>query len=162
MGILPGGTDWQQDATLGCNDSGKFEDRWVYLRAPDPGSRNPASRCIWTQNIEKVIYLPVAHGEGKFITKDQAALQRLYDNGQVVLQYCDKSGHAPQYPDNPNGSAGHIAGICDSTGRVFGLMPHPERYAFRTQHPHWTRETLPLVPAGLGIFRNGIEFLKKS
>ncbi|MDD5746557.1 MAG: phosphoribosylformylglycinamidine synthase I [Candidatus Omnitrophica bacterium] len=156
MGILPGNKDWRQEATLSCNDSGKFEDRWVYLTKP------AATCCVWTRGIDKVIYLPVAHGEGKFITKDPGTGQRLRDNGQVVFQYCDKNGNDAGYPANPNGSVGAIAGICDTTGRIFGLMPHPERCVFRTQHPRWTREKPTLVPDGLAIFRSAVDFLTKT
>ena len=155
-GLLPGNKQWQQEVTLGCNDSGKFEDRWVYLT-----SHKVENKCVWTRGIDEVIYLPVAHGEGKFIAKDKQVLKRLIDNGQVVFQYCNKSGKLSEYPENPNGSVEHIAGICDETGRIFGLMPHPERFVFKTQHPRWTREDI-LIPDGLKIFDNAVKYLKKS
>ncbi|MFH1062469.1 MAG: phosphoribosylformylglycinamidine synthase I [Candidatus Omnitrophota bacterium] len=166
MGILPGNQTWQQECTLACNDSGKFEDRWVYLKKPEDGEQKTENReenkCVWTRGIDKVIYLPVAHGEGKFITLNNAVLNRLKDNGQIVYQYCDKNNNLAPYPDNPNGSIEHIAGICDATGRIFGLMPHPERCVFRTQHPRWTRGEDEAVPDGLNIFKNAIDYLKKT
>ena len=168
-GILPGNRNWEQKFTLSCNDSGKFEDRWVYLKRPVvssqlpvAGHQIPASKCVWTKGISDVIYLPVAHGEGKFITESKEVLEKLKNEGQIVFQYCDNKGKDPGYPDNPNGSQEHIAGICDKTGRVFGLMPHPERCVFRTQHPRWTREKLAGIPDGLKIFKNAIDFLKKA
>ncbi len=161
-GILPGNRSWQQEVTLACNDSGKFEDRWVYLKAPETSHLVPEGRCVWTKGIDEVIYLPVAHGEGKFIPESKEILEKIKNDGQVVFQYCDSSGKTSSYPDNPNGSAEHIAGICDKTGRIFGLMPHPERCVFRTQHPRWTREKFSGIPDGLKIFKNAIEFLKKT
>lgn len=161
MGILPGNHDWQQESTLACNDSGKFEDRWVYLKKPEDRGQK-TEKCVWTRGLDKTIYLPVAHGEGKFITLNSAVLNRLKDNGQVVYQYCDKNSQLAPYPDNPNGSIEHIAGICDSTGRIFGLMPHPERCVFRTQHPRWTRQEETVVPDGLNIFKNAVDYLKKA
>ncbi len=161
-GILPGGKNWQQKVTLSCNDSGKFEDRWVYLKSPGTSSQTPVSKCVWTKGIDEVIYLPVAHGEGKFIPQSKEVLEKLKNNGQVVLKYCNEAGEVSSYPDNPNGSLEHIAGICDPTGRVFGLMPHPERCVFKTQHPRWTREKFSGIPDGLKIFKNAIEFLKKA
>ncbi|MCP4650205.1 MAG: phosphoribosylformylglycinamidine synthase I [PVC group bacterium] len=155
-GLLPGNKQWQQEVTLACNDSGKFEDRWVHLR------KSQISKCVWTKGIDEVICMPVAHGEGKFIAKNKTILKRLMDNGQIVFQYCDKEGGLSVYPDNPNGSVEHIAGICDATGRIFGLMPHPERCVFKTQHPRWTRGENAGIPDGFEIFKNGIEFLKKA
>lgn len=164
-GILPGSKNWRQEVSLGCNDSGKFEDRWVYLKKPKIKNQKlkAEDKCVWTQGIDEVIYLPVAHGEGKFIPKDKRILEDLRDRGKIVFQYCDKTSKLSSYPDNPNGSVEHIAGICDDTGRIFGLMPHPERFVFKTQHPRWTRgEANGPVPDGLKIFKNGIEFLTRS
>ncbi|MDD5501674.1 MAG: phosphoribosylformylglycinamidine synthase I, partial [Candidatus Omnitrophica bacterium] len=126
-GLLPGGAAMEQEASLIINDSGKFEARWVYLR--------PEGRCVWTKGLRKIIYLPVAHGEGKFVARDRKALNRLNSNGQVVFRYCDAGGRPCGYPGNPNGSTGGIAGICDDTGRIFGLMPHPERHLYSAAHP---------------------------
>ncbi len=157
MGILPGTDGWRQEVSLGCNDSGKFEDRWVHLRASEG-----KSLCVWTSGLGKQIYLPVAHGEGKFVPETEAGYKRLEASGQIVLKYCDKQGGTPVYPDNPNGSYADVAGICDSTGRVFGLMPHPERFVLRTQHPRWTRGGLSGDMDGLRIFKNALKALKKS
>ncbi len=161
-GILPGNRNWRQKVTLACNDSGKFEDRWVYLKSPVTSHQSPVNRCVWTKGIGEVIYLPVAHGEGKFIAESREVLAQIRKNGQVVFQYCNSAGEISSYPDNPNGSAEHIAGICDETGRIFGLMPHPERCVFKTQHPRWMREKCSGIPDGLKIFKNAIEFLKKT
>jgi len=145
-------------ATLTLNDSAKFEDRWTYLR-------NAESKCVWTQDLPEMIYLPVAHGEGKFAPKDDKALKQLRDNGQVVFQYVDENGEFAGYPANPNGSIDSIAGICDPTGKIFGLMPHPERHVHFTQHPHWTRDKKgdsPLFSDGLQIFKNAVEYAKNN
>jgi len=152
-GLLPGNEAFAQEASLIINDSGKFEDRWVYLRSQ--------ARCVWTKGLPQVIYLPVAHGEGKFIFKDRAVLERLKKKGQIVFKYCDMSGKPGRYPDNPNGSVENIAGICDETGRVLGLMPHPERHSFSWQHPRWTDGHAKREGDGLEIFRNGIEYARK-
>lgn len=157
-GLLPGNNDLTQVATLIINDSGKFEDRWVYLRPPGSGRRAPV-RCVWTKDLPEIIYLPVAHGEGKFITEDKAILERLKKNRQVVFQYCDEKGSLAGYPSNPNGSMDNIAGICDETGRILGLMPHPERHIVVRQHPRWqgTRKK----GDGIRIFKNGVEYARK-
>ncbi|MDI6815975.1 MAG: phosphoribosylformylglycinamidine synthase I [Actinomycetota bacterium] len=158
LGILPGfdGDYMRQDVTLTHNDSGKFEDRWVHLKV------NPQSNCVFTRGIEKVIYVPICHGEGKFIPEDDATLARLRHNGQVAAEYVDEHGTHGGYPINPNGSVEHIAGICDETGRVFGMMPHPENYIVRTQHPRWTREQLADEGDGLAIFKNAVDYVKKE
>jgi len=122
----------QRDATLAWNDSGLFEDRWVHLRAD-------SEPCVFLPPGE-VIALPIAHGEGKFVPADEAVLKRLNDAGQVAVRYVDAAGQAGQpYPINPNGSIDDVAGICDPSGRVMGLMPHPERFTDVTHHPRWTR-----------------------
>ena len=123
------------------------------------------SKCVWTEGIDKIIHLPVAHGEGKFIPRDSSVLKTLKKNGLVALEYVDEKGADSGYPCNPNGSVDNIAGICDRTGRIFGLMPHPERHISAHQGPHWTR-TIQSGPRekegdGLIIFRNGVIFAKK-
>ncbi len=169
-GLLPGNGECAQEATLTINDSGKFEDRWTYLlttndqersEAEPPRRGRPTTNCVWTRNLPPVIYLPVAHGEGKFITRDNKVLARLKKSKQIVLQYCDEAGKLAGYPDNPNGSEDNIAGICDETGRILGLMPHPERHALSTQHPRWTGEGHKGEGDGLQIFRNGVEYARK-
>jgi len=157
-GLLPNLTgDFKTiEATLTLNDSNKFEDRWIYLK-------KPATKCIWTKGINGIIALPVAHGEGKFMPRDKAVLNKLKKNGLVALEYCDKSGRKADYPYNPNGAVDGIAGICDPTGRIFGLMPHPERHLSPYQHPEWTREGIikrGKDGAGLAIFKNGVNFAK--
>jgi len=155
-GLLPG---INSKVTLTLNDSAKFEDRWTYL-----GRKQQAgSKCIWTEGLPEVIYLPVAHGEGKFIPDGDETLRKLQDNGQVVFRYVDEAGNSDEYPSNPNGSVDNIAGICDPTGRIFGLMPHPERHIQFTQHPRWTRmDTQVKEGDGLQIFRNAVEYAKKE
>jgi phosphoribosylformylglycinamidine synthase len=155
-GILPG-LGWKigQEATLFYNDSAKFESRWVHLKVE--------SRCVWTKGMLSRIYLPVAHGEGKFIPRDKKVLDALAGNGQIVFRYCSPDGGKPSYPENPNGAVDDIAGICDTTGRILGLMPHPERHFLFEQHPSWTR----LVKTGefgdgAKIFENGVNYVKAN
>jgi phosphoribosylformylglycinamidine synthase len=148
------------EVTLSINDSGKFEDRWVYLRKPKAKGRK--SKCVWTKGIEDIIYLPVAHAEGKFIPRNNETLKKLEKAGQIIFTYCDEKGKEASYPGNPNGSVKSVAGICDTTGRVFGLMPHPERHILRTQHPRWTRiKKAKTSGDGLQIFRNGVKGASK-
>ena len=152
-GLLPGpfDRDTKQTVTLTFNDSNKFEDRWVYLRADS--DKSPFIKK------GEVIYLPVAHGEGKFLAKDDATLDAVRDNGQIVFRYVDADGNdGCAYPMNPNGSVDGIAGICDTTGRVLGLMPHPERHILPTQHPRWTRDGLAGEGDGMQMFRNAIQY----
>ncbi len=158
LGLLPAlnGEFHKQQVTLTFNDSGRFEDRWVYLKI------NRESPCIFTKGIDKHIYLPVRHAEGKFIPANEQILGLLNEKKQIVAQYVDEKGRFGAYPVNPNGSIGHIAGICDETGRIFGLMPHPEAYIRKTQHPRWTREELPEEGDGLDIFRNAVEYAKEN
>ena len=154
-GLLPAldGPGQEQQATLTDNDSGKFEDRWVYLRPEE-------SVCVFTRGVEEILYFPVAHAEGKFVPKDRDVLRRLNENGQIVFRYMSSEGKSPTYPWNPNGSAEHIAGICDSTGRVLGLMPHPERHILGTHHPRWTREGLRERGDGLILFENAVRYAR--
>ncbi|MDR2708997.1 MAG: phosphoribosylformylglycinamidine synthase I [Elusimicrobiota bacterium] len=127
MGLLPDEKTFKQSVTLYYNDSGKFECRWVYLKT------NPQNNCIWTKNLPEIICLPIAHGEGKFITKDEKILKNLKKNNQVVFKYCDAKGDFGKYPICPNGSQENIAAISNSGGNIFGLMPHPERFIFALQ-----------------------------
>ncbi|MFH1414422.1 MAG: phosphoribosylformylglycinamidine synthase I [Candidatus Omnitrophota bacterium] len=158
-GLLPGNRDLKQEASLIINDSGKFEDRWTYLRVSSMGNR--ASGCIWTKGLPDIIYLPVAHGEGKFLTKDKEVLGRMKRNKQVIFQYCDHRGRLSKYPYNPNGSLESIAGICDQSGRIFGLMPHPERHIYFEHHPRWNSLKHKQAGDGLQIFKNGVEYARK-
>ncbi|MBI2433078.1 MAG: phosphoribosylformylglycinamidine synthase subunit PurQ [Candidatus Hydrogenedentes bacterium] len=153
MGMLPYfDGQFAQEVTLTHNDSSRFEDRWVTLAAA-------ASPCVWTRGVE-LLEVPVRHGEGKFVVRDAEVLARLEQNRQIVLRYVQRDG-APAsgaFPANPNGSVDDIAGICDPSGRILGLMPHPEAHVHRTNHPRWTRETLPAEGAGLRIFHNAVSY----
>lgn len=158
MGILPlTSGDFTQKVTLTHNDSGRFEDRWVTLTVADN------TPCVWTKGIT-IMEAPIRHGEGKFIVRDDAMLKQLQDAGQIVMRYALPDGVPANniYPCNPNGSEDDIAGICDPSGRIFGLMPHPEAFWHRTNHPRWTREKLPEEGAGVAIFRNAVEFAKAN
>jgi phosphoribosylformylglycinamidine synthase I len=139
-------------ATLAHNACGRFEDRWIYLQAE-------SRRCRFLTGYHR-LHLPVAHGEGRFVVREQWMLQGLEQAGQRVLRYVDAEGHPGGYPVNPNGSQADVAGICDPTGRVLGLMPHPERHVLPTQHPRWTREGLASEGDGLRLFRNAVEFFR--
>jgi len=153
-GLLPdGGESLTQKVTLTFNDSGKFEDRWVYLKNE--------SDCIWTKGLPEIIYLPVAHGEGKFAVDSDKVLNDLETNKQVAFRYSDMNGKSAPYPQNPNASLNDIAGICTREGTVLGLMPHPERYLFKFNHPRWTREELPEEGFGLVMFRNAVQYCTK-
>lgn len=161
-GFLPGNNNLEQDSSLIINDSGKFEDRWVCLKSSQFTAHSSQHKCVWTQGLPEVIYLPVAHGEGKFITRDKSVLEKLCANGQIVFQYCDHAGNLLGYPYNPNGSEDNIAGICDESGRILGLMPHPERHIDILQHPmRGLEKSNKNEGDGLQIFRNGIEYAKK-
>jgi len=141
--------------TITYNDSGKFEDRWVYL-APQ------TDRCIFIEGGRPQIYLPIAHGEGKVVTKDEPTLERLKEKGHVAFKYVDENGEEGDYPINPNGSVDSIAGLTDSTGRVLGLMPHPERHVRHTQHPRWTRLKGKNDADGMTIFNNAVKYIQEN
>jgi len=163
-------------ATLAENESGKFEDRWVRLVVK-------GNKSLFLSGIEE-LELPVAHGEGRFVPRDKRVLESLRENGQLVLKYApiadcglrivDSKAQSETrnpkseidspvpYPDNPNGAVDDVAGVCDATGRVLGLMPHPERFVDPTQHPNWTRgpkrDIRGEVGAGLRIFQNAVRY----
>jgi len=137
-------------ATLAGNASGRFEDRWIYLRAT-PGN------CPFLTGYEQ-FHLPVAHGEGRLVVREPWILQGLQQSGQIVLRFVAADGGAPKYPENPNGSEDDVAGLCDVSGRVLGLMPHPERHVLPTQHPRWTRQGLAAEGDGLRLFRNAVQY----
>ena len=161
-GFLPGQSYLPQNdtelpgATLTFNDSQKFEDRWVTLKIEK--SQSP----FLEGEAGRTITIPVAHGEGKFVARDEATLRKLEDGGQVAFRYVAPGGAAPVYPQNPNGTVNHIAGITDETGRVLGLMPHPERHILGWQHPRWTREGLKKEGDGFFLFRNAVKHATKS
>lgn len=154
-GLLPGNPFGKRRVSLTFNDSAKFEDRWVRMLV------NQSSPCIFTRGIDH-IFLPVRHGEGKFICDSTDTLEEINQNQLAVLRYADESFRPTMdYPSNPNGAIDAIAGICDTSGRIFGLMPHPEAFTHPSNHPKWTRlEKLPDKGEGMAIFDNAIEFLK--
>ncbi len=152
--LLPAISSDLSEATLTFNDSNKFEARWVYLKAS-------SGKSVYIEEGE-LLYLPVAHGEGKFVAQDNSALQRLKDSSQIIFRYVNEEGKSAGYPYNPNGSVEDIAGICDPTGRILGMMPHPERYVEPYQHPRWSRNGLGEKPDGLKLFLNAIRYIRKS
>ncbi|MDO4582605.1 MAG: phosphoribosylformylglycinamidine synthase subunit PurQ [Planctomycetia bacterium] len=154
-------------ATLAWNDCGRFQDRWVELTV------HPQSKNVFLRGLERM-YIPMAHAEGRFVTRDAQTLAQLEANGQIALQYSpltmprwedasekyDANGILA-FPDNPNGAIANIAGVGDETGRVLGLMPHPERHIDATQHPQWTRRReQPGEGECLQVFRNAVEFFR--
>ncbi|MFO7558746.1 MAG: phosphoribosylformylglycinamidine synthase I [Desulfobacterales bacterium] len=168
LGLLPGfDKDYtSQSVALTYNDCGNFRDQWVHLNV------NPESPCVFTKNISH-IELPVRHGEGKFYS-DEKTISRLKENNQIVLRYAkkDNTPATQEFPSNPNGSVFDIAGVCDPTGRIFGLMPHPEAFHHPTNHPDWTREKehaqrkgetwRPSPIMGLHLFQNAVNFFHRS
>ena len=164
IGLLPGlsQNDHQRSVALTFNDCGNFRDQWVFLRV------NPKSPCVFTRGIH-FAELPVRHGEGKFFA-DETTLVQLRGQNQIAIQYALPDGETAngRYPFNPNGSVHDIAGICDVTGRVFGLMPHPEGYNHMTNHPDWTRRKEINrrrevadnggIPVGVRILQNGVDY----
>jgi len=144
-----------QQASVGVNDSGRFEDRWVRITV------DPESPCVFTRGLTS-LEVPVRHGEGKVILGDADAVAAIEAGHLAPVRYAADDGTPTEdYPANPNGSAGGIAGLCDPTGRCFGLMPHPEAFTHRTNHPRWTRlPDLPDEGAGLAIFRNAVDYIK--
>jgi len=165
-GLLPGfsGISKYPEAALATNIPIGYRCRWVYLRHENSG------RCIFTDGIPrgKVLRIPVAHAEGRFIfpkEREKKLLERLLDNDQLVFRYCDGSGRPAdgRYPENPNGSFYDIAGICDPSGTIFGLMPHPERAFYGWQLPDWTRmEAPPKFADGRLIFSSMIEYITRK
>jgi len=159
--LLPGRAAGRQDrqtATLTNNDCGRFINRWINLCSK-------SDKCIWTQGLGQYgpLPLPIAHGEGKFIWADESVRRNLWENDQVALIYCRADGSAArgEFPDNPNGSVDDIAGICDQTGLVFGLMPHPERFVSAWQHPAWTSIRQTGEGRGLKLCRNAVAHVQQ-
>ena len=136
-------------ATLTYNTHG-YQDRWLYLQVT-------SEKSPFLKGIERM-HLPMAHGEGNFVCRKEWILRGLEQSGQVVLRYVDAKGQPGDFPVNPNGSQGDVGGLCDASGRVLGLMPHPERHILGTQHPRWTREGLKNEGDGMQLFRNAVEF----
>lgn len=164
LNLLPGFSppSPKQEVSLVFNDSNRFENRWVHHRVL------PTS-CVFTKGLNQ-LFLPIRHGEGKFIVSEEEVVQRLFDKNQIVFQYCSPNGEATQqFPNNPNGSIKSIAGICDNTGRILGMMAHPEGFLFFPNHPNWVslkekiqREKEFEEPVGDGflLFKNAVDYLK--
>jgi phosphoribosylformylglycinamidine synthase I len=151
-GILPGFDTKQSHVTISYNDSDKFEDRWVHLK--------PLSdHCVFLEQ-GRTLYLPIAHGEGKVVPRDNKVLAQLESGHHIALQYVDEKGEQGPYPINPNGSVLGIAGLTDQTGRVLGLMPHPERNIHPTHHPHWTRNRGNIDCDGMTVFKNAVAYVE--
>jgi phosphoribosylformylglycinamidine synthase I len=149
-GWLPGRPEDGVQATLTRNASNRFECRWVRLQ-PDP-----KSLCVFTQGLTEPIYCPVAHGEGRFVPRDEAVLEGLRVRRQIALTYVSADGGPASYPANPNGSVADIAGVCNEGGNVLGLMPHPEDHVVPWQHPRWTRGERGEL--GLALFVRGVRY----
>lgn len=154
-GVLPE-LDFIQRVSLIQNDSKRFEDRWVQLKV-NSGS-NSLAKKVWLKNLPEFIDLPVAHAEGKFFCNSQI-LDKIRNNNQIALRYNDSQNPKVGYPANPNGSLDNIAGIVDETGKVFGLMPHPERFIFKHHYPHWVERNI--TPYGSVVFKNAIDYFKQ-
>jgi len=167
LGLLPGiDRDYQaRTVALTFNDCGNFRDDWVTLKV------NPESPCIFTRGLD-VLELPIRHGEGKFYT-DESTYERLIHGNQVAIQYAlpDGAPAGQRFPYNPNGSIHDVAGICDPSGRIFGLMPHPEAYNHPTNHPDWTRakeiqkrqagKTKVEQTLGIRMLKNAVDYILK-
>ncbi len=161
LGLVPAldGKRFEQQAALAHNDSGVFRDDWVTLKV------NPASNCVFTKGV-KLIRLPIRHGEGKFVAEKEI-IEKIESQNLAVLRYCAPNGaKAHGFPENPNGSINDIAGICDPTGRVFGLMPHPEAFLSPFNAPDWQKlqieGKLPKWGEGKVIFDNAVSYARSS
>ena len=159
LGVLTQGiSEEPQPATLTWNNHGRFEDRWVNLVVDE-------TPCVFLNDIERM-YLPMAHAEGKFVASDSSVADQLRAQGRLAIRYCEGDSGLVQdeildFPANPNGADANVAGICDASGRVFGLMPHPERHLDPTQLPYWTRRTeQPSEGDGLAVFRNAVKWFQ--
>ena len=153
-GTVPAAPSHQSCVTITYNDSGKFDDRWVYL-APQ------SDKCVFIEPGRQ-IYLPIAHGEGKVVAADESSLEQLRTGGHIAFKYVDENGQEGAFPINPNGSTDSIAALTDTTGRVLGLMPHPERFVRPTQHPRWTRSPKDLAADGMTLFDNAVKYIKEN
>ncbi|MBR2439555.1 MAG: phosphoribosylformylglycinamidine synthase I [Lentisphaeria bacterium] len=161
LGLAPAlfGKQFEQQVALAHNDSGVFRDDWINMVA------NAASKCVFTKGI-KTIRMPIRHGEGKFVA-DPEIIEEIEKNNQVVLRYAGADGSkANGFPENPNGSINDIAGICDTTGRVFGLMPHPEAFLSPFNAPDWQKQQmegkLPEFGEGKAIFENAVRYITEN
>jgi len=153
-GVLLADDQQGPPATLCLNDTGRYEDRWVHLAAA-------GDKCVFLRGLD-TFELPVAHAEGKFVARNETELTRLAAAGQLVLRYINPAGSEDvPFPHNPNGSQANVAGICDETGRVLGLMPHPERNIDPTHHPQWTRRPTTAPGDGLKLFQNAVAYFQE-
>ncbi len=150
-GLLPGldAPFGRPEVTLTDNDVNRYQDRWVRMEAV-------SDRCVFLEKGES-FFLPAAHAEGKLVPRDEALRRRLFDQERVVLRYVGPHGERdPPFPWNPNGAIDAIAGLTDRTGRILGLMPHPERHFFPWHHPTWTRDGLKELPDGRRLIARGV------
>ena len=153
-GLLPFGILGKMDATLANNDSGHYECRWIKLG-------QEKSKCVFFKESGPIGYFSVNHGEGKFFANNET-IKTIEQSGLVVFRYVDESGNPTQkYPQNPNGSLNAIAGVTDPSGRILGLMPHPEKFVDITQYPNWRREKIT-KPHGLFIFEDMVNYVKEG
>jgi phosphoribosylformylglycinamidine synthase len=160
-GILPGGNTSvdRHETTLTWNDNGRYTALWVHLKVA-------SEHNVFLNGLDHLEF-PIAHAEGRFVISTPEVLSSLESSGQIACRYAlppgqtaeSQSGILP-YPYNPNGSAGNVAGLSDATGRVLGLMPHPERYLHATQHPTWTRRKEQPVPDGRRLFDNAVAYFR--
>ena len=167
LGLLPGFREetGKRQVALTHNTSARYECRWIHLKSY-------SKRCIFTKGIDKM-HLPIAHGEGNFFA-DEDMLDKLNGNDQVTFRYCDSNGNPVygKFPDNPNGSMQDIAGICDNTGRVLGMMPHPERAIYNINCPEYPkikelmkregRTPEKINSAAFAVFKNAVNYVKEN
>lgn len=156
LGVLSSGLSEADPATLTWNDNGRYEARWVHVAVDE-------TPCVFLRDI-KSMYLPIAHAEGKVVTRSDSVRASLASAGRLPLRYTSAgtttiNNETLPFPENPNGSEANIAGVCDETGRLFGLMPHPERHLFAEHHPQWTRRTeQPAWGDGFQMFANAVNY----
>ncbi len=157
LGLVPAfdGKYLERRISLAQNKSARYENRWCHLKV------NPSSPCVFTRGLDS-LYLPVRHGEGQLVAQDDAVLERLLKDNLVPVQYADPQTMdvTMEYPYNPNGSPFGIAGACDASGRIFGLMPHPEAFNHETNHPGWTRGEK--ATPGTALLANGVRYLREN
>jgi len=164
-GLLPGfnGLSELPEASLATNIPIGYRCMWVHLKHENRG------KCVFTRKVKeaKVLRIPIAHAEGRFIfdrRKEKAYIEKLYENDQLVFRYCNQNGEraSGKFPINPNGAFHDIAGVCDSSGTIFGLMPHPERAYYGWQQPDWTlRGDISEYGDGRLIFESITEYIAK-
>mgnify|MGYP001583376510 CR=1 FL=1 len=162
LGLVPASDEkyGERQAAMMHNATARLECRWIHVK-------NESKKCIWTKDVE-LMHLPISHGEGNFYCSPEI-LQKMKDNDQIVFKYAREDGSPTmgEYPHNPNGALEDIAGICDETGKIFALMPHPERFNSFENEDGWELKKekliregkeIPRKGAGLKIFENGVEY----